>query len=191
MAILEQDTGNYYKVLFDECMIKGKAVIAAFAVYENMEQREKEKKREPLWLPFLNSVQARLTGMYQEILAELERLKIQPEIALSKTEENKIDKELYPELRSKQDAMNRLEAIFGDINLHFYIFGKDSTHKEVDTASLELLQPFGFNAEWITDPIRLSNKAQVYCGEYNGEPIEHEFYYNKLKERMNESAVDC
>ena len=48
----------------------------------------------------------------------------------------------------------------------------------------------GFNEEWITDPILLDGGAEVYAGEYNGESITHEFFYERLKAVMGET-VDC
>ena len=48
MAIVEKSTNNYYKIDFDNCMIKGLSVIVAFSTYLSTEDRNKEKERRPL-----------------------------------------------------------------------------------------------------------------------------------------------
>jgi hypothetical protein len=105
MAILEKSTDNYYKIDFDECMVKGTAVIVAFSTYKTTADREKEKARRPLLNEFLNRVQQRLTNLYGELVSGCE--------ALGKTPQEITDSEGvildgYPELKAKQAEMNSL-----------------------------------------------------------------------------------
>lgn len=188
MAILEKSTDNYYKIDFDECMVKGTAVIVAFSTYKTTADREKEKARRPLLNKFLNKVQQRLTTLYSELVSECE--------ALGKTPQEITDSEgvildLYPELKAKQAEMNSLASMPQAVFERFCRYGDNALTEIEYTVSKEVLEVYGFDESWITDPIRLTTKAQIYCGEYEGEAIGYEFYYGKLKERMNDSIEDC
>ncbi len=188
MAILEKSTDNYYKIDFDECMVKGAAVIVAFSTYKTTADREKEKMRRPLLNEFLNKVQQRLTTLYDELVSGCE--------ALGKTPQEITDSEGvildgYPELKAKQTEMNSLGSMPQAVFERFCRYG-DNTLPEIEyTVSKSLLEGYGFDKSWITDPIRLTTKAQIYCGEFQGEDITHEFYYNRLKTRMNNNIEDC
>lgn len=188
MAILERSTNNYYKIDFDECMIKGTLVIVAFSTYKTTEDREKEKACRPFLNEFLNNVQQRLTTLYNELISGCEALGKNPEEII---DSNGVILEAYPELKSKQAEMNALESMPQAVFERFYQYGDNILPQIEYSVSKELLEGYGYNESWITDPIRLTTKAQIYCGEYNGETIGYEFYYNKLKERMNDSIEDC
>ena len=188
MAILEKSTNNYYKIDFDECMIKGTSVIVAFSTYQTTEDREKEKARRPLFNEFLTTVQQRLTTLYNELISGCEALGKSAEEIVG---EDGVILEAYPELKAKQAEMNALEAMPQAVFERFYQYGDNIFPQIKYSVSKELLEGYGFNESWITDPIRLTTKAQIYCGEYNGERISYEFYYNRLKERMNDSIEDC
>jgi len=189
MAILERGTNNYYKVEFDECMVKGTSVIVAFSTYQTIEDRENEKSRKPLLTAFLGKIQQRIATLYDELFAAATELGKAPEEMIDS--EGKIYEALYPELRTKQDEMNSLEAMPQKIIEKFYQYG-DHVLPEIDyEVSKSVLEGYGFDESWITNPIRLTTKAQIYCGEYQGEDITHEFYYNRLKTRMNNNIEDC
>lgn len=188
MAILERSTNNYYKIDFDECMIKGTSVIVAFSTYRTMEDREKEKARRPLLNEFLSNVQQRLTTLYNELLSGCEALGKNPEEIV---DSNGVILEAYHELKAKQTEMNNLESMPHVVFERFYQYGDKLLPLIEYSVSKELLEGYGFDEIWITGPIRLTTKAQIYCGEYSGETIGYEFYYNKLKERMNDSIEDC
>ncbi|NCA68470.1 MAG: hypothetical protein EOM87_10490 [Clostridia bacterium] len=188
MAILERSTNNYYKIDFDECMIKGTSIIVAFSTYKTTEDREKEKARRPFLNEFLNNVQQRLTTLYNELISGCEALGKNPEEII---DSNGVILEAYPELRAKQAEMNALESMQQAVFVRFYQYGDNILPQIEYSVSKKLLEGYGYNESWITDPIRLTTKAQIYCGEYNGETIGYEFYYNKLKERMNDSIEDC
>ena len=188
MAILERSTNNYYKIDFDECMIKGTSVIVAFSTYQATEDREKEKARRPLLNEFLSNVQQRLTTLYNELISGCE--------ALGKSPEEIVDSagvilDDYPELKAMQAELNNLKSLPQAVFERFYQYGDNILPQIEYSVSKELLEGYGFDEIWITDPIRLTTKAQIYCGEYNGEAIGYELYYNRLKERMNDSIEDC
>jgi len=52
------------------------------------------------------------------------------------------------------------------------------------------LAELGFEDEWILDQIRITVGAEVEVGDYKGEPISQEFYYDCLKTVMGETD-DC
>src|SRR5574344_1973359 len=68
MAIVEKSTNNYYKIDFDNCMIKGLSVIVAFSTYLSTEDRNKEKERRPLITAFLNAVQQTVGTKYEQLM---------------------------------------------------------------------------------------------------------------------------
>jgi hypothetical protein len=188
MAILEKSTSNYYKIEFDECMIKGTAVIVSFSTYQSLGEREKEKSCRPLLNEFLSKIQQRLTVLHNELITACEALGKQPQEIVG---EDGIISDEYPDLKAKQMEMNSLEPMPLAVFERFYQYG-DVIFPEIDyTVSKELLEGYGYDENWIKEPIRLTTKAQIYCGEYNGEPISHSLYYNRLKERMNDSIKDC
>jgi len=192
MAILEKDTGHYYRVLFDECMIKGNSVIVAYEIYSAESEREKERQREQAWRDYANNTHNRLNSLYDEIMAGVEQLGLQPADVMSETEEGKIDQDKYPDLRALQDQMNTLENLHNDLSSRFYAIGATASDQEEVLSEVDaILTEKGFDAEWVNDPIQIAGKAQLYAGEYNGEPITHEFYYNRLKSYMNDSIEDC
>lgn len=188
MAILEKSTNNYYKIDFDECMIKGTSVIVAFSTYQTTEDREKEKARRPQLSEFLSNVQQRQTNLYNELISGCEALGKTPQEIV---DSNGVILEAYTELKAKQAEMNNLECMPQAVFERFYQYGDNILPQIQYSVSKELLEGYGYNESWITDPIRLTTKAQIYCGEYSGETIGYEFYYNKLKERMNDSIEDC
>lgn len=189
MAILELDTNNYYKIDFEECMIKGNSVIVAFSNYATTKDREKEKTRRPLFTAFINNMQEKIGGIYDELIFASKELGLEPE---QMTDENgNIDKENYPELRLKQDEMNALESMIESIYDKFYKRGNQKFQPIEYSVNKETLENYGYDESWVTDPICLNLSAQIYCGEYKGEEINYEFYYNRLKTHMNENIKDC
>lgn len=178
MANLEKDTGHYYRVLFEECMIKGSSVVVAYEIYNTASERDKEMQRERAWKDYQNNVNARPNALYDQLIGGIEKQGLQPNDALSQSEEGKIDSDSYPELRALQDELNNLEDLHNGITSRFYSIGTIESKTRVATIDNDLaLIENGFDEEWVIDPIVIAGKAQLYAGEYNGEPITHEFYY--------------
>jgi hypothetical protein len=188
MAILELETQNYYKVEFDECMIKGLSAYVTYSTYKTTEDREKEKARRPLLTAFLNAVQQRLFTLDSEINEAVQTLGLTP---ADVTDGDGYIHADYPELRAKQDEILALSSVQQDVFGRFYLYGDGEVEDYNPTVSKDILEGYGFDETWLTDPVRLSMKAQIYCGEYGDEPITAEFYYNRLKERMSDQIEDC
>ncbi len=183
MAILENETQNYYKIHFDECMIKGYGIYVVCSAYKTTADREKEKTRESLIVAFLNKIQDRIHELYQSILLELSSLGKQPNEIMD--EQGQILEE-YPNLLAMQREMNMLEPYPHKLASLFYVNNTDEEN-DLQGIDFETLKQYGFMEEWLSDPINIQIKFEVYCGEYNGEAINHEFYYNKLKTTMSEN----
>jgi hypothetical protein len=192
MAILEKETGHYYKILYDECMIKGNAVIVAFEIYSGVQERTKEQARAEPWKKYANAMQERIDALYKKLIEEIEKRGLGPTDVISKTEENKVDRELYPDLRAIQDEMNLLEITQDSTSARFYkMTAGENQAAEVSPDGLEAVEQYGFDGAWLGDPVLIAGKAQIYVGDYEGEPITHEFYYNRLKKHMSENIEDC
>lgn len=189
MAILEKSTNNYYKIDFDNCMIKGLSVIVAFSTYLSTEDRNKEKERRPLITAFLNAVQQTVGPKYEQLMGMVAEYGISAESDID--EAGLIKESVNAEARALQIEIDNLSNMPNQIYEHCYRYG-DNEPAEINwVVSKEKLMEYGFDVEWIKDPIRLSAVAQIYCDEYAGEPITHEFYYNRLKTRMSQEVEDC
>ncbi len=102
-----------------------------------------------------------------------------------------IDKDNYPELRAMQDKLNELEHL--GIEIGERLFEYTNTERDELTISENMqqeLENLGFDLEWITDPIKLNGGGEVYAGDYNGEEITYEFFYERLKAVMGDTE-DC
>jgi hypothetical protein len=53
-----------------------------------------------------------------------------------------------------------------------------------------VLQALGFEQQWIDLPVLLDGGGEVLAGDYDGEPITYEFFYERLKSVMGETE-DC
>jgi hypothetical protein len=182
MAVLEKQTGNYYKVDFDECLIKGTGVYAAYAVYKDESERLKEKEREPKIKAFVTALHDRITALNSEILTAVEAMGKEPQDIV---DDKGVILSSYPELRSKQKEILALSPVAMRVFERCYTYGDEVREEYIpDTA---LLSAYGYDNAWLESPIRLTAKALIYCGEYEGEQINQAFYYNRLKERRGET----
>lgn len=188
MAILEKETNNYFKIEFDECMVKGSDVYVMYSTYLTSADRDKEKERRPKLSAFLNNVQQRITELNEELLSAAAEMGKTPEELVGA---DGMIPDAYPDLKAKQEELLALSDIPTAVYDRFYVRG-DEQHTEIKySVSKEVLTGYGFEETWITDPIRLNVQAVVHCGEYYGETINQEFYYNRLKQRMSENIIDC
>jgi hypothetical protein len=102
-----------------------------------------------------------------------------------------IDKDNYPELRAMQDKLNELEYLEVEIGERLFEFSNTERDELVIAEDTQgELENLGFELEWITDPIKLNGGGEVFAGDYNGEEITHEFFYNRLKTVMGDTE-DC
>lgn len=197
MAILEKSTGNYYKIIYEECMVKGNDVIVAYEVYKTANERDKDKSREQEVKDFIVATQIKVSDLHRQIMTEIEALGLEPPDVLSQTETDKIDKDKYPALRAIQDEMNGLENLMHEVGSKIYAVGIEqiealATKATARSASKTVAATeSGFNQEWIDDPVCITGRMLFNVGQYNGEPITREFYYNRLKKFMNDSIEDC
>lgn len=191
MAVREIATNNYFKINFDSCAVRGLKVFVNFSAYQSTDEREKEKERVPKWAEFFQKLRENLHTQYSGLLAAIAAAGLTPEQVLSQTEENKIDAEIYPALRAAQDKMNDLEPYEKSIGAGLFRYEENENQPLVIPGEVSSeLAALGFDEAWVTDPIVLNGGAEVYTGDYNGEPITHEFFYERLKSVMGETE-DC
>jgi len=191
MAVLEKETNQYYKINFDRCAVRGLTVFVNFSAYLTTAEREKEKEREGKWSQFFRKLRENLQAQQDGLFAAIEAAGFTPEQVLSATEENKIDAAKYPDIRELQERWNALEPYEHLIGDSLYKIGdKEMRCIEMNEDIAKQLAELGFEDEWILDPIRITAGAEVEVGDYKGEPISQEFYYERLKTVMGETE-DC
>jgi hypothetical protein len=191
MAVLEKATNNYYRINFDDCAVRGTRVFVNFHIYNSVTERDKEKERTPKWAEFFQKLRESVNARYTALLAAVEASGHTPEGVMSADGDGMIDAERFPELCILQDNYMELAPFERDIGARLFRYGDNEKPALVipETVGSELAA-LGFIEEWITAPVLLDGGAEVYAGDYEGEPISHEFYYNRLKAVMNETE-DC
>lgn len=185
MAILEIETGHYYRVLFDECMIKGNMVYVTAETYATATDRDKEKKKLPLLGKFVDKVRVKQYEIQKKIEDEIEKLNVDP-MTIEKDEDGRISKEKHPEIRNLQDELMLLNRA-----MDAACTTRHGVKRKEEINSNATLKKCGFRKEWIQRPIKKLGRIQINVGAYNGEKLTHEFFYNRLKKYMNENIQDC
>jgi hypothetical protein len=190
MAVLEIETNHYYKINFDRCAIRGLKVFVNYSTYQSIEDRDKEKEREGKFAAFFQNIRANAQSKYDELIAEVESQGLVPE-EIIEDENGLIDKVNYPELRAMQDKLNELEHLEIEIGERLFKFFNTEIDVLVITEDMEQdLEALGFEMEWITNPIKFNGGGEVFAGDYNGEEITHELFYERLKAVMGDTE-DC
>lgn len=191
MAVREIETNNYFKINFDSCAVRGLKVFVNFSVYQSAEEREKEKERIPRWAEFFQKLRESIQVQYNALIVQIEALGLTPGQVLSATEDGKIDAGLYPALRAEQDKLDELAPFELGIGERLFKYGDNEKPALVLSEEVrEALATLGFEDEWIVNPVLLGGGAEVNTGDYNGEPITHELFYERLKSVMGETE-DC
>lgn len=191
MAVREIATNNYFKINFDSCAVRGLKVFVNFSVYQSAEEREKEKERKSKWAEFFQKLRESIQAKYNALIAQVEALGLTPDKVLSATEDGKIDAGLYPVLRAEQDKLDALAPFELGIGERLFKYGDNEKPALVISEEVgEALAALGFEDEWIINPVLLGGGAEVNTGDYNGEPITHELFYERLKLVMGDTE-DC
>lgn len=192
MAILENETGNYFRAEFDESSVRGSRVYVTYSTYVTSEDRQKEKDRVDEISNFINAANVMATAKYTALMEGVQAQDCAPEELAEEDNANLIDGDRFPELRTLQDDMFKIQ------NLLTYVARNSEVYQGVELApatlvelSQDTLDELGYKAEWVEDPVNLGIKAEVYCGEYSGEAIDHEFFYNRLKTVMSDNITNC
>lgn len=191
MAVLEIATNHYYKINFDKCAVRGLKVFVDYSIYQSVDEREKEKQRQDKWAVFFQSLRQNIEDIHKDIMLTLEANNFTPEEVLSQDEEDMIDGVRYPELRAKQDNMNTLEYYEKEINERLFKYGDENIQPlEIPSDIKAMLENLGYQSQWIDSPIVFQGGGEIYTGDYNGEEITYEFFYQRLKGVMGETK-DC
>jgi hypothetical protein len=191
MALLEKVTNHYYKIDFDRCAVRGLKVFVNYSIYKDTSEREKEKERQGKWTEFFQKLRENLQSQYDNLLESISNEGLTPEQVLSEIEEGMIDSVKYPELREQQNKLLELEPFEQAIGDRLF------KYKDIEKETLiipdevkAVLQALGFEQQWIDLPVLLDGGGEVLAGDYNGEPITYELFYERLKSVMGETE-DC
>lgn len=188
MALLEKSTNNYYKIDFDRSAVRGLKVFVNYNIYKDISERQKEKERQGKWTEFFQKLREKLQSQYDTLLQSISNEGLETEQVLSENEEGMIDSAKYPHLRELQNKLLELqpfEQMIGDRLFKYKDIEKETLVIPDDVR--EEIEALGFQREWTDSPILLDGGGEVYAGDYYGEPITYEFFYERLKTVMGET----
>jgi len=168
MALIVMDgnqKGEYQKILLDRFYINLNGLYVTAIVFENKEQRDKDKARNPLVASFM-----------QNIAIESERRKqIYPEGSIL-TEEQILDNENF----SKAEYI----AINYDLALWKWQNQTEEERIQLKDDFLVEAEKYGFQREWYTNPIRLMREETFWTDQYNKQDFTLEAFYSLVKENI-------
>ena len=161
MAVCENATGQYYKVLLENSYIKDGFVFVSVVRYPNQEERDREKAREEQLSLFLTNAKQR----YLEILSESQDQNTDSEIQY----EEEFERIIYT---VENFSTIRIGQTYPVITI------SDKTKQEINS--------LGFSDDFITNPVLVIDYITINCGTYDKMPLSLEYLYEKLKGRMAE-----
>lgn len=161
MAVYENVTGQYYKVLLENSYIKDGFVFVSVVRYPNQEERDREKAREKQLSLFLTNAKQR----YLEILSESQDQNTDSEIQY----EEEFERIIYT---VENFSTIRIGQTYPVITI------SDKTKQEINS--------LGFSDDFITNPVLVIDYITINCGTYDKMPLSLEYLYEKLKGRMAE-----
>ena len=161
MAVCENATGEYYKVLLENSYIKDGFVFVSVVRYPNQEERDREKAREEQLSLFLTNAKQR----YLEILSESQDQNTDSEIQY----EEEFERIIYT---VENLSTIRIGQTYPVITI------SDKTKQEINS--------LGFSDDFITNPVLVIAYITINCGTYDKMPLSLEYLYEKLKDRMSE-----
>lgn len=160
MAVCENATGQYYKVLLEDSYIQDGFVFVAAVRYPNQEERDREKAREEQLSSFLENAKQR----YSEILSEG-----QDQNTDSETDyEEEFERVIYTVENFSTIISSQPPAV---------ITISDKTKQEMIS--------LGFSDDFISNPVLVIDYITVNCGADDKTPLSLEYLYEKLKGRMS------
>lgn len=161
MAVCENATGQYYKVLLENSYVKDGFVFVSVVRYPNQEERDREKAREEQLSLFLTNAKQR----YLEILSESQDQNTDSEIQY----EEEFERIIYT---VENFSTIRIGQTYPVITI------SDKTKQEINS--------LGFSDDFITNPVLVIDYITINCGTYDKMPLSLEYLYEKLKGRMAE-----
>ena len=161
MAVCENATGQYYKVLLENSYIKDGFIFVSVVRYPNQEERDREKAREKQLSLFLANAKQR----YLEILSESQDQNTDSEIQY----EEEFERVIYT---VENFSTIRIGQAYPVITI------SDRTKQEINS--------LGFLDDFITNPVLVIDYITINCGTYDKMPLSLEYLYEKLKGRMAE-----
>lgn len=163
MAILENETQNYYRIEVKHSFVQNNMVYANIIVYATENDRNREKERLPEFEAFDQNSRNMLA-------------------ALNRNEQNA---EICEEFAKVVTLISRMRYVKGESK------GETEDLKFTLNSSISsLITDCGFKNEWISSPIRIIAAKIINCGEYNGEELTEKYIYDKLKSKMSSNVVN-
>lgn len=169
MAVLENNTLQYYKINFNNSFIKDNNIYIHYSIYISEESREKEKIRNPLFESFSQAVIERLSQIEKEIEQTSEEDSI---ISLSSLHQSiftpyqKLFRQLYG-FRGKEEFSSE------EKNILISLGAKEDWFEEINPVIGKVMLIRGISN------FSLSSNEELSCKEY----------YQILKNSMNQEII--
>lgn len=171
MAIIDTDK-TYVRILYDECYVKGNDVRVVIRTYKSKEERDKEKSRQSKIEEFINTLREKY-GIYN---LQAQEARLENDVHTYELQTAAFNQHYNQEVSLLANYIKYLNTP-NEVSFRKYL-------------SDEELETYGFNQEWVDDPVICYSDTEVSVGLYRGETISHEFYYNRLKEFMSDAVID-
>ncbi len=187
MAILRTETGEYIKILYNECKVIGNMMYVKYVTYGSAQDRETEKGRaEPLY-NFLVAFRSHIASKDNEITEVCNTYNI--DRADPNADVSVMPQDVFDELTAKGKEVSRLEEIEYRVQRGCYNYRYKDDFSLSDE-EVEELSSLGYDSAWLENRIELNGTIESYCGEYGGEVISHELYYTRLKDYLQVVGED-
>lgn len=190
MAVQDVKEKIYYKVIPAESYVRDGKVHAAFLGYLDKANRDKEKAREERFQSFLAALEAFADKRAAEFDAWFAKSGLSVEEVFD-TERGVPKQNLYPEAFRLWTESDYAYQDFAAIKHGASVCGAAPREMIPLKSGAETLKNLGYDPAWLSDPVVYSMSGAVCCGDYLGEPLTAEFYYNKFKENYVGETADC
>lgn len=178
MAVCENATGQYYKVLLENSYIKDGFLFVTIRRYLNKQERDKEKERQERIENFLSVATDAYSSKLDEILSYQENNPdfLTDEIALKELEQ----------MISYAEEFER--AIY--IVENFSVVTQNTVVATIPETVEKEFTSLGYEKEFISDPVIIIDTITINCGKYPELTISLEELYAKLKDRMSSEITN-
>lgn len=163
MALLTSIPIQYIKINVEESYYFSNTLFIKLIYYISEDSRQKEKNREMTIQSFLESSNSYFEQLDWDSLSA-----------------------------TQQEDIVLIDFVCGIVqNKKTILFGQSpATIPELTTSAETILDSWGFNPEWITDPVYVYGKFALNCGEDTSNNLELTYLYDKIKTKIT-TAIDC
>jgi hypothetical protein len=151
---------NFYKkILLDKCHANINGIYAVVVTFKNKEEREKDKSRIDAVQSFISNVEFKVEEL-----------------------RNMIDENLRVQQSSEFEPILKITT-----NFFFHIYKsivEEDQRSEFSEEELTLAESYGFNREWVQNPVIVVKEEEIWLEEYNQQEFTLETFYSILKEKI-------